>query len=175
MTRMRCKPVALLCALVAGHLHCHGARAQEPPPRYADALEAELRALGLQVQCSTPSPSSYDCSFLARSALDKRDLNAHAHYDDSTDTVYVYVTLLSIAENSPALAALLRRAMELNWELLSAKLEWNAQRGELRISSVLHTDSNFDRRALRALVRSLDRMILRHYVELSSLAANSGG
>jgi hypothetical protein len=146
----------------------------EPGARYARALANELNALGFVAQCNQPSPTSFACTYPARSAIDKQNLTAHAHYDDTTDTVYVYVPVLSIAENSAALPGLLRRAMELNWELLSAKLEWNAQAGELRVSSVLHTDSNFDRRAFRSLVRSLDRVILQHYVELTSLAAAGG-
>ena len=162
--------VMIACALAAAS----EVRAQAPGGRYAQALEAELSALGLSARCSAPSASAYDCTFPARSALDKQDLTAHAHYDDTTDTVYAYVTLLSIPANSPALPGVLRRAMELNWELLAAKLEWNAQTGELRISGLLHTDSNFDRRALRALVRALDRTIVRHYLQLSSLAAESG-
>jgi hypothetical protein len=160
----------LLCALTA-----QAQASGEPSARYARALANELDALGLVAQCNEPSPTSFACAYPARSAIDKQNLTAHAHYDDTTDTVYVYVPLLSIAENSPALPGLLRRAMELNWELLSAKLEWSAQTGELRVSSVLHTDSNFDRRAFRSLVRSLDRVILRHYVELTSLAAVGGG
>jgi hypothetical protein len=143
-------------------------------PRYAEALANELAALGLHAECTQPSPTSYACSYPARSSLDRTDLTAHAHYDDTSDTIYLYVPLLSIAESSKALPAVLRRAMELNWELLSAKLEWNAQSAELRLSSVLHTDSNFDRRAFRSLVRALDRISVRYHDELAKLAARSG-
>ena len=167
MTRVR--RIAWLCAALACAAPVY---AQQPSPRYASVLESELDALGLQAQCTVLSPAVCDCVYPARSMLDKRDLRAHALYDDATDTVYLYVTLLSLPENSPALPRLLRRSMELNWELLAAKFEWNAQLGELRVSSVMHTDSNFDRRALRALVRSLDRIILRHWPELERLAAS---
>ena len=161
--------VAWLCTVLAWVVPVY---AQQPSPRYASVLESELDALGLQPQCMVLSPAVYDCIYPARSRLDKRDLRAHALYDDTTDTVYVYVTLLSLPENSPALPRLLRRSMELNWELLAAKFEWNAQLGELRVSSVMHTDSNFDRRALRALVRSLDRVIVHHWPELEHLASS---
>jgi len=161
--------------LVSALLCTSELRAQESTARYAEVLSNELSALGLAAQCAQPSPMSFACTYPARSAVDKPNLTGHAHYDDTTDTVYLYIPLLSIPENSPALLGLLRRAMELNWELLSAKLEWSAQTGELRVSSVLHTDSNFDRRAFRALLRSLDRVTVRYYVELTSLAAKGGG
>jgi hypothetical protein len=79
--------------------------------------------------------------------------------------------VLTLAETSPRLPVVLRRAMELNWELLAAKLEWSATSGELRLSAVLHTDSNFDRRAFRSLVRALDRLCLRYSAEFVRLAA----
>jgi hypothetical protein len=150
------------------------AHAQDSAPRYADALVRELSALGLHAQCTQPSATSFACSYPARSSLERTDLTAHAHYDDTTDTVYLYVPLLTLAETSTRLPAVLRRAMELNYELLSAKLEWSPASAELRLSSVLHTDSNFDRRAFRSLVRSLDRLSLRYSAEFASLAADSG-
>jgi hypothetical protein len=148
--------------------------AQDASPRYAEALSSELAALGLHAECTQPSSTSFACSYPARSSLDRTDLTAHAHYDDTTDTVYLYVPLLSIAETSARLPAVLRRAMELNYELLSAKLEWNPASAELRLSAVLHTDSNFDRRAFRSLLRSLDRLSLRYSAEFMSLAADGG-
>lgn len=139
-------------------------------PRYAAQLESELEALGLRATCRTTSASAVDCSYPARSSLERTDLTAHAHYDDTTDSVYLYIPLLTITDTAKTLPALLRRTMELNWELLGAKLEWSPQNGELRLSSVMHTDSNFDRRALRSLVRALDRLTMRYYFELHQLA-----
>ena len=161
--------LSLLCSLLA-------ARASAQPgaeTRYGAALESELEALGLHPQCAARSNSAFDCSYAARSSLERSDLTAHAHYDDTTDTVYLYVVLLTNADTDRALPALLRRTMELNWEMLGAKLEWSAASGELRLSSVLQTDSNFDRRALRSLVRALDRLSLRYYAELSGLARSA--
>ena len=61
--------------------------------------------------------------------------------------------------------------MELNWELLVGKFEWNPRDGEVRLSAVLNTDSNFDRRALRSIVHSLDTIAARYERELRVLAA----
>ena len=56
--------------------------------------------------------------------------------------------------------------MELNWELLVGKFEWNPRTGEVRLSAVLNTDSNFDRRAFRSIVHALDSIAVRYYREL---------
>ena len=141
-------------------------------PRYASQLEAELETLGLHPVCTTTSTTSVDCSYPARSSLEQTDLTAHAHYDDTTDSVYLYVPLFTLPDTAKTLPALLRRTMELNWELLGAKLEWSPRNGELRLSALMHTDSNFDRRALRSLVRALDRLTMRYYLELHQLAGS---
>jgi hypothetical protein len=46
------------------------------------------------------------------------------------------------------------------------KLEWSARTGEVRLSAVLNTDSNFDRRALRSIVLALDELAGRYRGEL---------
>jgi hypothetical protein len=160
----------LVFALIAWPALAHG----QLDPRYAQQLADELSALELEPQCSARSATAFHCSYAARSSLERRDLTAHAHYDDTTDTVYLYIPLLTIADTAKSLPSLLHRAMELNWELLGAKLEWSAQSGELRLSAVLHTDSNFDRRAFRSLVRALDRLTLRYSVQLRQLADAPG-
>ena len=64
-----------------------------------------------------------------------------------------------------------RRLMELNWSLLVAKLEWNAADGEVRLSMIQNTDSNFDRRAFRGLVRRIESLADRYARELERLSA----
>ncbi|MEM1417767.1 MAG: hypothetical protein AAGH15_22905 [Myxococcota bacterium] len=93
-------------------------------------------------------------------------------YSDANDTVYMYVPdLAHVDAEDPRLPTVLRRAMQLNWRLLSAKLEWNERTGELRMSTLLHTDSNFDRRAFRNLLSMLLSQAERHADELADLAA----
>jgi len=88
-------------------------------------------------------------------------------YSDETDTVYVYLERYAmLPPDDPHSAALLRRMMELNWQLLVGKLEWSARSGEVRLSAVLNTDSNFDRRALRSIVLALGATANRYRGEL---------
>ncbi|MBW2463620.1 MAG: hypothetical protein JRH11_18355 [Deltaproteobacteria bacterium] len=127
-----------------------------PPVRYLAAIEEELDALSIPHSCEVTSEIRSRCTFTYRGRTSGRDFEVRLIYSDDTDTIYLYVpgltTGLPDASTTPAL---LRRLMELNWRLLVAKLEWNAVDGEVRLSTVQNTDSNFDRRAFRNLVRRL--------------------
>lgn len=158
---------AALAALVLCSTSAHAApdaAASKPAPRYAEALRAELGAMQLAAECAQQPSGSFDCTFPAPSAPTSR---MHAVYSDATDTVYVYVERYAMLPPEGArTATLLRRMMELNWQLLVGKLEWSARTGEVRLSAVLNTDSNFDRRALRSIVLALDEVATRYRGEL---------
>lgn len=65
--------------------------------------------------------------------------------------------------------------MEINWEMLVGRFEWSAQTGELRLSATLNTDSNFDRRAFRGVVRALLRLAERYAEEVARVSGSPVG
>jgi hypothetical protein len=133
-------------------------------PRYAVALQAELVAMQRGPSCVPEARGRFHCSFAGETA-DSGTM--HAVYSDETDTIYVYVERYAmLPPDDPHTAAMLRRMMELNWQLLVGKLEWSARSGEVRLSAVLNTDSNFDRRALRSIVLALGSAATRYRNEL---------
>jgi hypothetical protein len=137
--------------------------ASEGAPRYAEALRAELVAIGRAPTCAPEARARFHCTF----ASEGDGLVMHAVYSDETDTVYVYVERYAMLPPDDAKTpALLRRMMELNWQLLVGKLEWSPRSGEVRLSAVLNTDSNFDRRALRSIVVALETAAGRYRGEL---------
>jgi len=149
-----------------------GAFAQGPPPtaRYAASMEAELRRLGIDAQCVSEPESRHHCRYARPPAAGHGELSLHAVYSDESDTVYFYVERYLVVPSDHARAAtVLRRLMELNWELLVGKFEWNPRTGEVRLSATLNTDSNFDRRAFRSIVRALDTIAARYGAELNDL------
>jgi hypothetical protein len=146
--------------------------AQDAPPaaRYAANMEAELRQLGIDAQCASEPQSRHHCRYARPSSADRGDLSLHAVYSDESDTVYFYVErYLVVPSDHARAAAVLRRLMELNWQLLVGKFEWNPRTGEVRLSATLNTDSNFDRRAFRSIVRALDTIAARYGAELNDL------
>lgn len=137
-------------------------------PRYLSTISRELDAMSIVHTCEAVSQTRGVCSYRVPGPTSHRELEIHLVYSDDSDTIYVYVDhYLVIAPDAEGSAAILRRLMELNWQLLAAKLEWHGTDGEVRLSSVIHTDSNFDRRAFRSCLRSLQQVADRHYLELS--------
>ena len=58
-------------------------------------------------------------------------------------------------------------SMELNWQMLLGKFEWDPTDGEVRLAMILNTDSNFDRRAFRSAVRDIVQVADRYHAELA--------
>ncbi|NOY93771.1 MAG: CesT family type III secretion system chaperone [Deltaproteobacteria bacterium] len=137
-------------------------------PRYLPAMREVLEAMALAPECETLSAARARCSVRHVDAEARREIVLTLVYSDVTDTLYLFVPrLLTSAPEDSATPALLRRLMELNYRLLGPKLEWDPATGEVRLSAVLHTDSNLDRRALRSLVRTLFAVADRYQPELT--------
>jgi hypothetical protein len=148
-----------------------GATSQPAPaqPRYARAIEEALSQLDLDVRCANEGAQRQHCR-ATRKAEAGDGAILHSEYSDDSDTIYLYLEqYLVVPSDSPRSAALLRRLMELNWELLIGKFEWNARTGEVRLAAVVNSDSNFDRRAFRSTVRALYTVGARYRAELQGL------
>lgn len=153
-------------------------------PRYFNQMRAELQAMGLAAQCAAVSPQAGACRVVASAQptpgttapLHARRYTLVLDYSDQTDTLYVYLdryaTLQGDATGAPAV---FRRMAEMNWEMLVGKLEWSTRTGEVRLSAVLNTDSNFDRRAFRGVVRALLRLGDRYAEEMAHLTGSAVG
>ena len=147
-------------------------------PRYFNQMRAELQAMGLTAQCASVSAQVGACRVVASAqatpgapaAMNARRYALVLEYSDQTDTVYAYLdhyaTLRADATNANAV---FRRMSEMNWEMLVGKFEWSSRSGEVRLGAVLNTDSNFDRRAFRGVVRAVLRLGDRYAEEISHL------
>lgn len=147
-----------------------GAAQAGATPRYSAAIETELRQMGLAAQCANEPPMRHHCRAPRPGTPLTGELWLHAVYSDESDTIYFYLErYLVLPSDHARAAAVLRRLMELNWELLVGKFEWNPRNGEVRLSATLNTDSNFDRRAFRSIVAALDASAARYAAELRDL------
>lgn len=172
------KPLLALPLLAAAALAPSVARAQNEP-RYLTQVRAELQAMGYAPQCAAASSQSGTCRASAQSEGDRQATRRFVvvfDYSDVTDTVYVYLDRYATLRPEGADAApAMRRLLEMNWEMLIGKFEWSPGTGEVRLGTVLHTDSNFDRRAFRGAVRALLRLGERYADEVSRLTASPVG
>ena len=162
-------------ALTVLSLSSYGASAQttEPEaPRYLEQIRSEFAALNVEAACTVPTPQRAHCTYQYRGQRSQREFELHLVYSDETDTIYLYVNrYLEAPADAPGTGALLQRLMTYNWRMLAGKFEWDETDGEVRLSVVFHTDSNFDRRTFRSLIRGLALQADAFYRELSSLAA----
>lgn len=148
----------------------------EGQPRYLAAMRTELEHMGIEgFACQATDAQRASCDLTQRGATSHRDFRLRIAYSDRTDTVYLYVErYLVAAQDAPTTDAVMRRLMELNWQMLLGKFEWDPTDGEVRIAMVLNTDSNFDRRAFRSAVRGLTTLADRYAGELARLQEPAG-
>lgn len=147
--------------------------AQEP--RDLPLIREELEHMNIQARCTTENPKLGRCRYSFRSQSLGVTFDMVMEYSDESDTVYMWANrYLMLPASSSNLAPTLRRMMELNSEMLVGKLEWDPREGETRMSAVVSTDSNFDRRAFRGTVRALHSLCERYFRELSALARGEG-
>lgn len=143
--------------------------------------------MGLSAQCAAATAQSGSCrvstTALAAGAgpsdgapASNRRYIVGFDYSDVTDTVYVFVDHYTTVARSAATAdALARRLLDLNWEMLVGKFEWSPASGEVRLGAVLNTDSNFDRRAFRGVLRTVLRLADRYADDIARVGGAAVG
>lgn len=163
----------LLCPALAG---------AQSEPRYLPQVRAELQAMGYAAQCAPVSATVGTCRVeragapAGAGASAGRRFALVVEYSDVTDTVYAYLSrYATLRVEQPNATTAFRRVAEMNWEMLVGKFEWSAPTGELRLGAVIQTDSNFDRRAFRGVVRSLLRLGDRYADEVGRLTGGPVG
>ena len=164
--------ILLLSAAATASAQDAPTRPASPAPRYLAAIQQELEALSIPAACEAESATRARCSYRHRGRTSQREFQIHLVYSDETDTIYFYVErYLSAPPGAETTATVLRRLMELNWQMLVGKLEWDPSDGEVRLAMVMNTDSNFDRRTFRSVARTLGALADRYHGELSRLTA----
>lgn len=150
-------------------------RVPDGQPRYLQAMRTELEHMGVEgFACQATDAQRASCDLTQRGPSSHRDFQIRVAYSDRTDTVYLYVDrFLVVPQDGATTDAVMRRLMELNWQMLLGKLEWDPTDGEVRLAMVLNTDSNFDRRAFRSAVRGLTQLADRYWSELDRVQRGS--
>lgn len=129
------------------------ARAGDDAGDYMPVVRQELARLGLEARCD----EKLSACFFEHSLDDgAKPVEVTVHSSESTSTIYIFIERFLVLEGSvgPSLE-LARKLLELNRQMVTAKLEWDRTSGTIRISTVLNTDSNFDRKAFRSQLKGL--------------------
>jgi len=90
--------------------------------------------------------------------------------DDPRKVVYMCINrLMTIPDSHPRKSAVLQRLMELNWELLIGKYEWDRSDGEVRLSYTFSTENGLGYEAFVACFQLLVLTADRDYPRLMRL------
>jgi hypothetical protein len=165
------KRLLVLASLAAPSIAFAQPAPPAPAPRYLEAMRAELEALHLTHECEPESETIGRCTFRHRGGTSGEEFTVNLVYSDDSDTIYLYIERYFLASPDAASTnAVLRHLMELNWQLLVGKFEWDPRDGEVRLSMTINTDSNFDRRTFRSIVRAIGPLADRYLGEIRRLA-----
>ncbi len=134
---------------------------------YLTAIKQELARLDMTARCDDAGQSCFITHPVKNSSTP--ELHLVIKYSAATDTVYLYVDrFIELTDDSELNASLATRLLALNSELVTAKFEWDRAGQAVRLSTVLNTDSNFDRRAFRSQLLGLLKVATRLWPELNA-------
>ena len=145
--------------------------APEVAADYLPAIQQELARLDLQARCDRITAT---CVFQRRIAPAEEPFDIVVRYSRRTHTAYIYIDrLLALSDPEGPGLVLARRLLEINRSLVTGKLEWDRPTSSIRLSVVVNTDSNFDRKAFRSQLLGLWTSAERILPEMRTLCAGA--
>ncbi len=125
-------------------------------PRYLRAVRHELERMGVDAACEAEGRARGSCTFTHTATEPAGQWSVRVVVSDQSRTVYLAVLDLGrIPPNDGQTDRRLRSLAELNWSATGTHLDWDPRTGAVRLAAVQRTDTNFDRRAFRVLLRLL--------------------
>lgn len=136
---------------------------------YLSAVRQELVRLDVEAHCFAATQS---CSY-TRALNGGPTLEVVIRYSRRTDTIFICIdNYLAVDPVAGPSAELARTLLALNRDLVTAKFEWDQAKGAIRLSTVLSTDSNFDRRAFRSQIVGLWSVAEQLWPRLHAMASS---
>ena len=133
---------------------------------YWAAIAQELIRLDLGARCDS---ASLTCIYTKTLTKEGPVFTFVLKYSKQTDSIYIYVDrFLPLSDPAGPSLILARRLLELNRDMVTAKLEWDKSAAAIQLSTFVNTDSNFDRRAFRSQLVSLWRVVEQLWPELKT-------
>ena len=125
-------------------------------PRYLRAVRHELERMGVDAECEAEGRARAECTFTHTATEPAGRWAVRMVVSDRSHSVYLAVLdLARVAPNDERTGGRLRLLAELNWAHTGTHLDWDPRTGAVRLSAIQRTDTNFDRRAFRVLLRLL--------------------
>lgn len=143
----------LLTFLEFSSLCCASALWAKPAPKYMDAVQQEISRLGMSASCQETTGA---CTItLAPQKNEPNSSNAiepiSITVDDASKTIRIAIEEFLSTETLIFETA--KRLLELNHKLVVAKFSINPERKSISLSAIVNTDSNFDRKTFRSVLK----------------------
>ena len=117
-------------------------------PGYMTAIRQEIARLNINAVCDDRAGT---CVFPTTLGEQGPTLDVTIRISSATHTVYIYIErFMEIGTPEGPGLELARLLLACNRQMVTSKLEWDESTATIRISVVLNTDSNFDRKAFRS-------------------------
>jgi len=121
--------------------------------KYMDTVREELARLQVEVHCQK---GKGHCTVETSGITEKIKAPLEIVLKKKSHTIYLFFDgFMPIDTEDMNNSSLLKKALELNSEMIAPRLELHSEKPFLRLSAVLNIDSNFDRKAFRSTVLSL--------------------
>lgn len=123
-------------------------------PRYMAAVKQEIVRMGLPLECRD---SEGICTIAATDSQSENTtqmtipMAIQISVDDISSTVRIQITSGHSIDNLSGEKA--KQLLILNHQLMTAKISFDGKTGTLTLSSVVNTDSNFDRKTFRSVLK----------------------
>jgi hypothetical protein len=123
-------------------------------PRYMAAVKQEIVRMGFPLECRD---SEGICTIAATAPQSETatemtiPMPIQIAVDDTSSTIRMLITSSYSASDLSGEEA--KRLLTLNHQLMTAKISLDGKTGTLTLSSVVNTDSNFDRKTFRSVLK----------------------
>jgi len=136
---------------------------------FAEAMQEQIEAIGGQPTCDTDAGR---CRYQHHDS-DGQRYEIQLWYGEPSRTIYIFVNHFATAETTNAATpVVVRHLAAINRTLGVARFEWNEADGEIRLSTVMNVDTNFDEHALRNLLRFVQDTAVRFRPQVARLLEN---
>ena len=130
-----------------------------------DQVQKLLNGLELKYRV-IPEKNAITLSFEA----DNGDVDLVILVNKEAAVVYIAaVEMMKVPEDHPKVQDMMRKFMELNWELSLGKFEWDPKDGEVRLSYAFTTEDGLGQSALGAAIAYLVKVADKRRPELKAL------
>jgi len=140
-------------------------KSESSSKNYFSSIKQELVRLEVNAICNDGVAT---CVYKKQLKENEKPFDIRVRYSKTTSTVHIVVERFLEIKNEEGISlALAKRLLELNKEMICAKFDLNNVNNSVRLSTIINTDSNFDRAAFRSQLVGIWKITEKLWPELN--------